>query len=194
MDEIPEKTKYHKAELFTYEHMNDLLSGIPDERERLFFMSFYANGLRVEEACRLVLADYNFDNEFLKIQSDVLKKKDDSIPKRNSPLSRSCEPWLTEEIIRLWIQFNGSPESKNKVWTMSKRTAQYRANKYFGTISHAMRHNRATHLMTKFNYSLLDLQQFFGLSPASMDDWRAIYGHLEKSHLEDKWRAMEVMP
>lgn len=177
-----------KPQLFLYETLQERAIAIPNNLDKVMVLSSYANGSRVLETCTLQFSDYEWNNEFLYIHSDVLKKRKQTAPKRYNPISRLLEPWITEPVIT-YIQSNRSAEIDNKkVWPFTKRTAQRRFDQYFGTISHAMRHNRATHLMVKFDYSIRDLANYFVLSPASLADWAMRYGHLERSHLEDKAR------
>lgn len=177
--------------IFLYSTIKDLLLGIEEPRERLVFLCAYANGLRIKEACMLQFSDIQWDDDFLMIRSRVLKKRDGTQPIRNSPISRKAETWLTEPIIELANRLRSGPEDLTTIWPFSKRTAQTRADKYFGATAHSLRHNRTSHLMTEFNYQLRDLQEFFRLEPASVAEWQGRYGHLEKSYLRDKWKVLE---
>lgn len=179
------------AQVVLYSTMKEMLLAIPDERERLFFLCTYANGLRIKEACMLEFCDIQWDEKFLLIRSKVLKKRDGSQPIRNSPIPRRQEEWLTSPIIGLAEKLRGGPEDHSLIWLMTKRTAQRRADKYFGSTAHSLRHNRTSHLMQVYNFQLRDLQEFFRLQPSSVAEWQGRYGHLEKSYLRDKWEAME---
>jgi integrase len=180
-----------KPQLFQYAAMQELLLKVPNDRERLFFLCAYANGMRIKEAWLLSFADIQWDNDFLMIRSKILKKKDGKLPTRNSPVSRQTESWLTEPIIELAQRFRTGPDDQTRIFQLSKRTAQKRADDYFGATAHSLRHNRTSHLMIIYNYQMRDLQEFFGLEPTSIAEWQGRYGHLEKSYLRDKWNAMK---
>lgn len=177
-----------EAAFFRYDRMKERLLEIPDALDRLLCMVTYANGNRIGETIRLTYADFVWTPTFLRIKSPVLKKRG-SKERRNCPIHRKIESWLTEPIIDYIDSERLAPEDSRKIWKKSKRTAQTRINKWLGCISHSLRHSRASHLMQEYGYSFPDLKAYFSLADKTLADWAMRYGHLEKSHLELKWAA-----
>jgi integrase len=197
---------HRKPIVLSYVEMKDLLTNIPVDRDKLFLMIMYANGMRVKEACMIKLNDITWDDEFLYINQPVLKKRKKSyIPTRAPPIDRKKEAWLSEAIIDIvkkpkegyLIQLMEARENGEKLdnkvglaWGYSKRKAQQTADKYAGTISHAFRHARVTHCLTEMHMSLRMLADFFGVSGASLGDWSVRYGHLVVDDMKEHLRSV----
>jgi integrase len=193
-------TAQRPAELVLYETLKERIQNIPTDMDFWLVATTYANGCRIKETCNLTFADFEWNNDFLYIHSQVLKKKMNKktgvkpIPKRNNPIDRKLEPWITEPIIAFIEAKRGSPNNQQKVWDKTKITAQRHINKYLNFTSHSLRHNRATHLMIKFGYGMRDLLEFFKIEPRTIAAWSVRYGHLERSYLEEKFKKMRGNP
>ena len=103
--------QYQESKVIPYPAIRELLNRIVDPYDKWLIGTTYANGNRISETLALKFGDFNWDNDFLYIQSIVKKKRGRKVkgkakqspkpPKRrNFPIPRDIEPWLTEDIIK----------------------------------------------------------------------------------------------
>jgi integrase len=176
-----------------YSEVKQRISNIPIIKHRLYFAILYANGNRASEPLILTLNDISWNEKFIYITTIVLKKRGIAKGKikRNPPISRIKESWLTEIIINCTeeLKKNFNPEEPIFDWTM--RTSQRKCWKYFGCKIHTLRHTRVTHCFTILRMSLNQVIKYFEISQREAVRWSMIYGHLENKDLEEHLSFLE---
>ena len=172
---------YREPVVFGYEEVRNLILSIGDRQDRFVLAVAYANGARVGELLGLKAGAVQVDTEWCLVTTPVLKKRG-YVPKRNPPISKAGEPWLYG-IIASFVQ---GRDRDDVVIPYSKRTIQYRFEKYGGCISHSFRHTRAFHCLTELGMNMEDLLVFFGLSPRGLGHWLTVYGHMSVDNLKLK--------
>jgi site-specific recombinase XerD len=139
----------HYARVYSLAEIQTLLSrGCTQLRHRVFLMTVYGGGLRLNEACHLQLQDIERDRMMLRVNQGKGRKD------RYTILS----PWLLEELETYWRAYRprlwlfpspGAPERP-----LNDRTAQ---KMFYGALArcglpnrggiHSLRHSFATHLI-----------------------------------------------
>ena len=143
------------------------------------FAVSYANGTRISEVLGLRASDVEVGEDFIYIQTPVLKKRKwKGKMYRAPPISIKGETWLADII----AGYVGGKEGK--LISYSKRTAQYRFDEYFDCTSHSFRHTRAMHCFRVLGMSMEKVGLYFRLSPRGLTDWIMRYGHLDATDLE----------
>jgi integrase len=203
IEEKPSR-QYQESKVIPYPAIRELLNRIVDPHDKWLIGTTYANGNRISETLALKYGDFNWDNDFLYIQSIVKKKRGRKVkgkakqspkpPKRrNFPIPREIEAWLTEDIIKFVEQ--GRKETPDLlVWPKCKKTAQNHIKKITGNKAHSLRHSRATHLINVFGFTIREVGTAFDIADRSLAEWIAIYGHLERNHLVNKWNSIKKVP
>lgn len=171
---------------FAYDEVKNMILSIGDKTDRFVLAVCYANGCRVSEVLGVRAEDIELTDEFVYIETPVLKKRKlttgKGIMKRAPPISRKGEAWLTELILDYAAGKRGS------LVPYSKRTIQRRFDQYCDCTSHSFRHTRASHCLKHLGYSMEQVSMYFRLSPRGLTDWILRYGHLSMSDLEKTQR------
>ena len=168
-----------KPVAFSYIEIKNHILSISDKTDRFMFACSYGNGTRISEVLGLRTADIEIGDEFIYIQTPVLKKRNwKGKMYRAPPISIKGEAWLAEIIIDYVSNREGL------LIPYSKRTAQYRFDEFFDCTSHSFRHSRAMHCFRVLGMSMEKVGLYFRLSPRGLTDWIMRYGHLDSTDLE----------
>jgi len=161
--------KYFRAKVFKYDNIKAIVSGIPNLRDRALIAFLYGTGAREVEAT-------TFRKDDLQIQRDVIlpeiiTAKHRKHPTRITPIYRKKESWITEPI----IEWHGICRDE-MLFGISTRQIRKIGRKYLNSRTHSLRHSRATHLITMFNFGIFELRFFMGWSSTEPAE---VYVHLD---------------
>jgi site-specific recombinase XerD len=144
----PKKPKQYARSYSLAEIRRLLLEGCTQLKHRVFLMTIYGAGLRLNEACHLRPQDIESDRLLIRVNQGKGAKD------RYTILS----PWLLKELRRYWLVYRPGPwlfaSSRDPQRPLIDRTAQkmfYSALERCGLPKrggiHALRHSFATHLL-----------------------------------------------
>ena len=143
------KKPQHYARIYSLEEIRTLLDrGCTQPKHRVFLMTVYGAGLRLNEACHLQVQDIESDRMMIRVNQGKGAKD------RYTILS----PWLLEELRCYWRFFRPRPwlfpSSRDPQRPLLDGSAQ---KMFYGALSrcglpnkggiHALRHSFATHLL-----------------------------------------------
>lgn len=191
-----QRRRYQESKAIPYEVIQKSIEEIMDPMDKWLIATTYANGNRISETLALKFEDFAWDDKFLYIYSITKKKRNQTkIHKlrRNFPISRKLESWLTEPIIE-FVNKGRQETPTSLIWPQTKRTSQNHIKKILGNKAHTLRHTRATHLINKFGFTIREVGTAFNISDRGLAEWITVYGHLERSHLENKWNSIQPKP
>jgi integrase/recombinase XerD len=109
------------------------ISAIKDIKYKAIFALIYSTGLRVGEACKIKIEDFNKERRLITVHEGK-GGKDRIVPYPES-LSKILNEYFQKRHPRYWL-FNG--ENINNY--ISKSTIEKKCREYFGTHPHALRH------------------------------------------------------
>lgn len=157
-------------------------------RDRAMISIIYGCGLRISEACKLLLQDVFLDEAFLKIYGKGSKE-------RLVPLGSIAKSHLQAYLIKarplllkknsgnfVFLSQRGSAISRKTFWLNLKHYAE-NIGLAFNVKPHLLRHSFATHLLNN-GADLRSIQAMLGHSDISTTQ---IYTHLDPSHLQEAY-------
>lgn len=147
----------------------------------------YSCGLRISEACSLLIANVHFDENLILVRGKGNKE-------RLVPFGEDAAFWLKKWIFEIrpgfvgsriipevFVNSKGNPISRKGIWknfkTMGKKTG-------IEAKVHTLRHSFATHLLSG-GADLRSVQELLGHSDLSTTQ---IYTHIDDSRLEESHR------
>ena len=156
-------------------------------RDRALYEVIYSCGLRISEACSLLIANVHFDENLILVRGKGSKE-------RLVPFGEDAAFWLKKWIFEIrpgfvgsriipevFVNSKGNPISRKGIWknfkAMGKKTG-------IEAKVHTLRHSFATHLLSG-GADLRSVQELLGHSDLSTTQ---IYTHIDDSRLEESHR------
>lgn len=156
-------------------------------RDRALYEVIYSCGLRISEACSLLIANVHFDENLILVRGKGSKE-------RLVPFGEDASFWLKKWIFEIrpgfvgsriipevFVNSKGNPISRKGIWknfkAMGKKTG-------IEAKVHTLRHSFATHLLSG-GADLRSVQELLGHSDLSTTQ---IYTHIDDSRLEESHR------
>ena len=175
----------------TLEEINELFSTIREDdpyelRDKAIFELLYSSGLRISEACNLLLADVDFENMFLTIRGKGGRERlvpfgEHSLSILRMYLERARDQILKERFSDyLFISKKGDFLNRKSVWRLLKKYLS-RTNIKKVVTPHTFRHSFATHMIEN-NADLRSVQELLGHIDISTTQ---IYTHLASRTLKE---------
>ena len=174
-------TKKEIQKLFSTFDENNIL----ELRDKTLFELLYASGLRISEACGLLLSDVDMDNMMIQVRGKGGRE-------RLVPYGEIAEDLLTRyldgargSIIKqkkshfLFVSQKGASINRKSVWRLLKKYME-RAKIEKNITPHTLRHSFATHLLQN-NVDLRSVQELLGHIDISTTQ---IYTHVAPMHLK----------
>jgi len=164
-----------------YKRIKTLLESVDSPYYKALFCAMYGSGARIGEVVGsekhdkftgITINDVQVrkievgegknkrQEKFLLLTLETQKNR--SSPVRTIPISFSKEKWLCTPILNRVKEVK--EKGGNKLFPISTRYARLKAQELFKVDTHTLRHSRATHLITEFNYPIERLQRVLGHS------------------------------
>ena len=162
-------------------------------RDRAMISIIYGCGLRISEACQLLLQNIFLDEDFIKIYGKGSKE-------RLVPLGSVAKAHLQDYLVKgrpsllkknsgnfVFLSQRGSAISRKTFWLNLKTYAE-NVGIDFNVKPHLLRHSFATHLLGN-GADLRSIQAMLGHSDISTTQ---IYTHLDPSHLQEAYDKFHI--
>lgn len=153
-------------------------------RDRALYELIYSCGLRISEACSLLMGNVHFDEKIIIVQGKGNKE-------RIVPFGNIAKDWLYKWIYEargqfvknntvdeVFVNFKGKPLSRKGVW---KNFQTLESKSGVQAKVHTLRHSFATHLLAG-GADLRAVQELLGHSDLSTTQ---IYTHIDNEQLKD---------
>ena len=185
--EKPKKTK-KLPKVLSVNQVDEFLSQIDTSsplgvRDRVLYELIYSCGLRISEACDLLISSIHFDEEFIRVVGKGSKE-------RIVPFGEDAKLWLKKWIFefrpqfvkssamdKVFVNYKGEALSRKGVWKNFKAIGEKAG---IEAKVHTLRHSFATHLLAG-GADLRSVQELLGHSDLATTQ---IYTHIEDSKLE----------
>ncbi len=153
-------------------------------RDRALYELIYSCGLRISEACSLLISNIHFDEEFIRVLGKGSKE-------RIVPFGEDAKFWLKKWIFEVrpqivkssvldfvFVNYSGKPLTRKGIW---KNFKIIESKIGIDAKVHTLRHSFATHLLAG-GADLRSVQELLGHSDLSTTQ---IYTHIEDSKMQD---------
>lgn len=191
------KASRHLPKVLSIEQVDALLDCIDDStptgmRDAALFEMIYSCGLRISEACDLLVSNVHLEEKLILVHGKGDKERlipfgDRALEKLQNYLEEA-RPVLTKghNVAEVFVNYRGEPITRKGVWKKFKELEQMSG---VNAKVHTLRHSFATHLLAG-GADLRSVQELLGHSDLSTT---TIYTHvtddqLEKAH--DKYFQM----
>lgn len=183
------KAAKHLPKVLSIEQIDALLGSIDTstpsgKRDDALFELIYSCGLRISEACTLLLANVHLDEKLILVRGKGDKER--IVPFGDRALEKilvylnEVRPALVKgrNVAELFVNYRGEPISRKGVW---KRFQELEALSGVEAKVHTLRHSFATHLLSG-GADLRSVQELLGHSDLSTT---TIYTHVTDRQLEE---------
>ncbi len=153
-------------------------------RDRALYELIYSSGLRISEACSLLISNIHFDEKLILVNGKGNKE-------RFIPFGQVASDWLKKWIFevrpafvgsrvvpQVFVNAKGNPISRKGIWKNFKAIG---AKSGIEAKVHTLRHSFATHLLAG-GADLRSVQELLGHSDLSTTQ---IYTHIDDSRLRE---------
>ena len=183
------KAGRHLPKVLSVEQTEELLSSIDTSkplgiRDDALFELIYSCGLRISEACGLLVSNVHFEEHLILVHGKGDKERlvpfGEIAAKKLQKYMEEVRPQLVKgrNISEVFVNYKGEPISRKGVW---KRFQQMEALSGVKAKVHTLRHSFATHLLAG-GADLRSVQELLGHSDLSTT---TIYTHVTDTQLED---------
>ena len=183
------KAGRHLPKVLSVEQTDELLSSIDTSeplgvRDDALFELIYSCGLRISEACGLLVSNVHFEEHLILVHGKGDKERlvpfGEIAAKKLQKYMEEVRPQLVKgrNISEVFVNYKGEPISRKGVW---KRFQQMEALSGVKAKVHTLRHSFATHLLAG-GADLRSVQELLGHSDLSTT---TIYTHVTDTQLED---------
>ena len=183
------KAGRHLPKVLSVEQTEELLSSIDTSeplgvRDDALFELIYSCGLRISEACGLLVSNVHFKERLILVHGKGDKERlvpfGEIAAKKLQKYMEEVRPELVKgrNISEVFVNYKGEPISRKGVW---KRFQQMEALSGVQAKVHTLRHSFATHLLAG-GADLRSVQELLGHSDLSTT---TIYTHVTDTQLED---------
>ncbi|MBO4629509.1 MAG: tyrosine recombinase [Treponema sp.] len=183
------KAGRHLPKVLSVEQTDELLSSIDTStplgvRDDALFELIYSCGLRISEACGLLVSNVHFEEHLILVHGKGDKERlvpfGEIAAKKLQKYMEEVRPGLVKgrNISEVFVNYKGEPISRKGVW---KRFQQMEALSGVKAKVHTLRHSFATHLLAG-GADLRSVQELLGHSDLSTT---TIYTHVTDTQLED---------
>ena len=183
------KAGRHLPKVLSVEQTAELLSSIDTSeplgvRDDALFELIYSCGLRISEACGLLVSNVHFEEHLILVHGKGDKERlvpfGEIAAKKLQKYMEEVRPQLVKgrNISEVFVNYKGEPISRKGVW---KRFQQMEALSGVKAKVHTLRHSFATHLLAG-GADLRSVQELLGHSDLSTT---TIYTHVTDTQLED---------
>ena len=179
--------------VLTVEQVDSLLASIDTEkplgiRDRALYELIYSCGLRISEACSLLITNVHFDEKIIMVCGKGDKE-------RFVPFGEDARKWLykwiyetrpkivkSDSVSEVFVNSRGKPISRKGVW---KNFQTMEAKSGVNAKVHTLRHSFATHLLAG-GADLRSVQELLGHADLSTTQ---IYTHIDNEQLREYHRG-----
>ena len=183
------KAGRHLPKVLSVEQTEELLASIDTSeplgvRDDALFELIYSCGLRISEACGLLVSNVHFEEHLILVHGKGDKERlvpfGEVAAKKLQKYMEEVRPELVKgrNISEVFVNYKGEPISRQGVW---KRFQQMEALSGVKAKVHTLRHSFATHLLAG-GADLRSVQELLGHSDLSTT---TIYTHVTDTQLED---------
>ena len=183
------KAGRHLPKVLSVEQTDELLSSIDTSeplgvRDDALFELIYSCGLRISEACGLLVSNVHFEEHLILVHGKGDKERlvpfGEVAAQKLKKYMEEVRPELVKgrNISEVFVNYKGEPISRKGVW---KRFQQMEALSGVKAKVHTLRHSFATHLLAG-GADLRSVQELLGHSDLSTT---TIYTHVTDTQLED---------
>ena len=183
------KAGRHLPKVLSVEQTEELLSSIDTSkplgiRDDALFELIYSCGLRISEACGLLVSNVHFEEHLILVHGkgdkECLVPFGEIAAKKLQKYMEEVRPQLVKgrNISEVFVNYKGEPISRKGVW---KRFQEMEALSGVKAKVHTLRHSFATHLLAG-GADLRSVQELLGHSNLSTT---TIYTHVTDTQLED---------
>ena len=183
------KAGRHLPKVLSVEQTEELLASIDTSeplgvRDDALFELIYSCGLRISEACGLLVSNVHFEEHLILVHGKGDKERlvpfGEVAAKKLQKYMEEVRPELVKgrNISEVFVNYKGEPISRKGVW---KRFQQMEALSGVKAKVHTLRHSFATHLLAG-GADLRSVQELLGHSDLSTT---TIYTHVTDTQLED---------
>ena len=183
------KAGRHLPKVLSVEQTEELLSSIDTSkplgiRDDALFELIYSCGLRISEACGLLVSNVHFEEHLILVHGKGDKERlvpfGEIAAKKLQKYMEEVRPQLVKgrNISEVFVNYKGEPISRKGVW---KRFQEMEALSGVKAKVHTLRHSFATHLLAG-GADLRSVQELLGHSDLSTT---TIYTHVTDTQLED---------
>ena len=183
------KAGRHLPKVLSVEQTDELLSSIDTSkplgiRDDALFELIYSCGLRISEACGLLVSNVHFEEHLILVHGKGDKERlvpfGEIAAQKLKKYMEEVRPELVKgrNISEVFVNYKGEPISRKGVW---KRFQEMEALSGVKAKVHTLRHSFATHLLAG-GADLRSVQELLGHSDLSTT---TIYTHVTDTQLED---------
>ena len=183
------KAGRHLPKVLSVEQTDELLSSIDTSeplgvRDDALFELIYSCGLRISEACGLLVSNVHFEEHLILVHGKGDKERlvpfGEVAAQKLKKYMEEVRPELVKgrNISEVFVNYKGEPISRKGVW---KRFQQMESLSGVKAKVHTLRHSFATHLLAG-GADLRSVQELLGHSDLSTT---TIYTHVTDTQLED---------
>lgn len=183
------KSARNLPKVLSVEDVNKLLSFIDDssdcgKRDKALFELIYSCGLRISEACDLLIANVHLTEQIILVHGKGDKERlvpfgQNALDKLNEYIFQVRPRLLkNKEVPFLFVNYRGEQISRKGVWKRFKQIEQLSG---IDAKVHTLRHSFATHLLNG-GADLRAVQELLGHSDLSTTQ---IYTHVTEDQLKD---------
>ena len=183
------KAGRHLPKVLSVEQTDELLSSIDTSkplgiRDDALFELIYSCGLRISEACGLLVTNVHFKERLILVHGKGDKERlvpfGEIAAQKLQKYMEEVRPQLVKgrNISEVFVNYKGEPISRKGVW---KRFQEMEALSGVKAKVHTLRHSFATHLLAG-GADLRSVQELLGHSDLSTT---TIYTHVTDTQLED---------
>ena len=183
------KAGRHLPKVLSVEQIDRLLSAIDVStplglRDSALFELIYSCGLRISEACSLLVSNVHFKEQLIMVHGKGDKERivpfGEVAAQKLQKYMNEVRPTLVKgrNISEVFVNYKGEPISRKGVW---KRFQELEALSGVQSKVHTLRHSFATHLLAG-GADLRSVQELLGHSDLSTT---TIYTHVTDRQLED---------
>ena len=182
------KTQHALPKVLSEEEVDQILESIDTsdnvgKRDAALFELIYSCGLRISEACGLLLANVHLDEQLILVHGKGDKER--IVPFGGRAFEKlkfyldEVRPLLTKgkNVPEVFVNYKGQPISRKGVW---KRFKELESITGINAKVHTLRHSFATHLL-KGGADLRSVQELLGHSDLATTQ---IYTHVTNEQLE----------